>query len=325
MRNLEARSLDVALGVYDDVCFRTGNLDQNAHTKGYGYDEFYGPLLSNEDNWEWAGFSIYRDWNVDPMTPLRTILEASKRSAYRVRFWDFDLCCDRSFPLSGSGNSEAIKDGSFHRRIRQILTTQTTLPRKWTLNPGVDFSLRWWDSGDYGGLELEMRIVTDNQRFECKSSNAQAGHMGQFERINSSCISLRAALGHNIFREARFESIKTRSSEMIVFLQKHDESLRRLEFSNVELKGSREEFLQVLRDCMSLDYLEWHDFVIGQDDTSTRSARDTPMTKRHDSGLFIGKEKVSAALNALIIDVPEMNSHDLATVEQNHWPGRGSR
>lgn len=74
--------------------------------------------------------------------PLETCLEASKCSAYLIHRWDFDLCYDRSFPLSGSNSSEAIRDGSFHRRIRQILTTQTTLTRKWTLNPGIDLSLR---------------------------------------------------------------------------------------------------------------------------------------------------------------------------------------
>ncbi|THX05103.1 hypothetical protein D6D13_07346 [Aureobasidium pullulans] len=142
LTNLRTRSLSVTLGLYDDVLYRP-HLD-NAHIRGYGYEEFHGPLLSDEDNWMWAHFSIYRDWEVDPTIPLRTILEASKVSNYALRSFDFDLGYDHSFPLHDFCGKGVIKNGSFHRRIRRILTTQMTLPRKWKLNPGVNLCLRWW-------------------------------------------------------------------------------------------------------------------------------------------------------------------------------------
>ncbi|KAH0041238.1 hypothetical protein KCU78_g980, partial [Aureobasidium melanogenum] len=153
--------------------------------------------------------------------------------------------------------------------------------------------------------------------------------MGQFERISSSYGSLRAALGHNMFREARFENIETQSREVIVFLRKHHKSLRRLEFSNVKLKGSHEEFLQQLRDYMSLDYLEWHDLVVDPVDTFEGSFQTKP--KKYESGLFIGREQISAALNALVSDVLEMGFDDSEHIEfgwdgvsgaEGHWSDR---
>lgn len=149
-----------------------------------------------------------------------------------------------------------------------------------------------------------MRFITDVQRFECGSTNAHAGHMQQFPRINSTYGSLWAALGLDMFHEARFEDIETRSREVIVFLRKHHKSLRRLEPSNVKLKGSHEELMQLLRDYMSLDYLDWHALAVEEVDWLGGFFRTD--TKKYNSGLFAGRKKISTASNALVFNVPEM-------------------